>query len=295
MKALNARVAVVTGAASGIGLAMARRFAGEGMKLVLADIEPQPLARALEQLRSEGAQAIAVKVDVAIESQVNDLADAAFAEYGAVHVLCNNAGVAVPGLTSTDWQAPLSDWHWVLNVNLMGVVHGVRAFLPRMQAGADDGHIVNTASVAGLLTAASPYHVSKHGVACITEGMYKDFKRLGSKISASLLCPGLIRTEIMHAERNRPVEFGPATNLDQRPQSVRKSMRDFSKALESGYDPAQVADAVVDAIHADRFYVIPAQPALLELIALRMQDILAQRNPTLPTPPPWASPPAHKD
>ncbi len=294
MNELRARVAVVTGAASGIGLALARRFAGEGMKLVLADIEPQPLAHALEQIRSAGAQAIAVTTDVSIESQVNALADAAYAEYGAVHVLCNNAGVAVPGLTSTDWQAPLSDWHWVLNVNLMGVVHGVRAFLPRMQAGGDEGHIVNTASVAGLLTAASPYHVSKHGVTCLTEGMYKEFKRLGSKISASVLCPGLIRTDIMNAERNRPAEFGPATNLEQRPENVRKSMRDFSKALESGYEPGQVAGAVVDAIRSDRFYVIPAQPALLELIALRMQDILAQRNPTLPAPPQWASPPTPK-
>ena len=148
--------------------------------------------------------------------------------------------------------------------------------------------------MAGLLTAASPYHVSKHGVTCLTEGMYKEFKRLGSKISASVLCPGLIRTDIMNAERNRPAEFGPATNLEQRPENVRKSMRDFSKALESGYEPGQVAGAVVDAIRSDRFYVIPAQPALLELIALRMQDILAQRNPTLPAPPQWASPPTPK-
>lgn len=292
MKALHGRVAVITGAASGIGLAMARQFAREGMKLVLADIEPGPLARALDALRAEGAQVIGVPVDVAVEASVNALADAAYAEYGAVHVLCNNAGVAVPGLTSTDWQAPLSDWHWVLNVNLMGVVHGVRAFLPRMQAGGDEGHIINTASVAGLLTAASPYHVSKHGVTCITEGLYKDLKRAASKLSASVLCPGLIRTDIMNAERNRPAEFGPATPIDQRPQSIQKSVQDFARALESGYDPSQVADAVVHAIRADRFYVIPAQPALLELIELRMQDIVAQRNPSLPKPPQWQTPPA---
>lgn len=153
-------------------------------------------------------------------------------------------------------------------------------------------HIINTASVAGLLTAASPYHVSKHGVTCITEGLYKDLKRAASKLSASVLCPGLIRTDIMNAERNRRAEFGPATPIDQRPQNIQKSVQDFARALESGYDPSQVADAVVHAIRADRFYVIPAQPALLELIELRMQDIVAQRNPSLPKPPQWLTPPA---
>lgn len=290
MQDLRDRVAVITGAASGIGLAMAKLFAQEGMKLVLADIEPAPLAKALDQVRAIGAQAIAVPVDVASEAQVNALADAAFKEFGAVHVLCNNAGVAVAGLTSTDWAAPIADWHWVLGVNLMGVVHGLRAFLPRMLAAGHEGHVVNTASVAGLLTAANPYHVSKHGVTCITEGLYKDLKRTGSKISASVLCPGLIRTEILSAERNRPAEFGPATAIEQRPESVQKAASDFAGMLQAGYVASHVAQQVLDAIRADRFYVVPAQPFLVDLIETRMQDIVAQRNPTLPPSPGVAVP-----
>jgi NAD(P)-dependent dehydrogenase (short-subunit alcohol dehydrogenase family) len=281
MKDLQGRVAVVTGAASGIGLALARRFTRAGMRLVLADIEAAPLARALAQLQAEGAEAIAVPVDVMHEAQVNALADAAFARYGKVHVLCNNAGVAAPALRTPAWESTIADWQWIMNVNLMGVLYGVRAFVPRMLAAGDQGHIVNTASVAGLLTAANPYFVSKHGVSCLTEGLYKDLKSMGSKLSASLLCPGLIRTHILEAERNRPAEFGPATQLGGLSDEVQRAAAGFRAALEAGYDPAQVADAVADAIAADRYYVIPAQPHLLELVRTRMQDIIEQRNPTL--------------
>ncbi|MFN7287596.1 MAG: SDR family NAD(P)-dependent oxidoreductase, partial [Burkholderiales bacterium] len=204
MTTLRDRVAVVTGAASGIGLAMAQAFAAEGMKLVLADIEQARLDAALQGLRAQGATAIGRRVDVAIEAEVQALADAAWAEYGAVHVVCNNAGVAAPSLMTNAWQAPIADWQWILNVNLMGVLYGVRAFVPRMLEQGEEGHIVNTASVAGLLTGANPYHVSKQGVTCITEGLYRDLRRAGAKVSASVLCPGLIRTDIMKAERNRP-------------------------------------------------------------------------------------------
>lgn len=282
MQELKGRVAVVTGAASGIGLAMAQAFAREGMDLVLADIEPVALSRALEQIHALGATAMAMPVDVASEAQVNALADTAFRTYGKVHVVCNNAGVAVPGLATANWQSPIEDWHWVLGVNLMGVVHGLRAFLPRMQAAGDEGHIVNTASVAGLLTAASPYHVSKHAVTCITEGLYKDLRRTGSRLSASVLCPGLIRTEIMSAERNRQAEFGPSIDLAQRPAAVQKAVGDFAQALAAGYEPSQAAQVVLDGIRADRFYLIPAQPFLMDLVDMRLQDILARRNPTLP-------------
>ena len=282
MQHLTDRVAVVTGAASGIGLAMAQRFAREGMRLVLADIEPDRLASALTEVQALGAEAIAVVIDVGVEAQVNALADAAFARFGAIHLLCNNAGVSSPALTSAGWQSPLSDWQWILQVNLMGVLYGLRAFVPRMLQSNEEGHIVNTASVAGLITAAHPYHVSKHAVACITEGLYKDFKRGGAKLSASVLCPGLIRTEILHAERTRAAEFGPPTDLSQAPETVQHAVAAFAKALDAGYEPSQVADAVVDGIRADQFYIIPAQPALHDMVTLRMQDIVARRNPTLP-------------
>ena len=282
MKQLRGRVAVVTGAASGIGLAMATRFAAAGMKLVLADIEAVALQRALAQLQAQDAQAIAVSVDVADAASVESLADAAYQSFGAVHLLCNNAGVAAPALLQPTWENSLEDWHWILAVNLMGVVHGLRSFVPRMLAGGDEGHIVNTASVAGLLTGSGPYFASKHGVSCLTEGLYKDLKATGTKLSASVLCPGVIRTQILDAERNRPAQFGGPTDMAALSEREQQWSTGFRAALEAGIDPAVVAEAVHDAVVADRYYIVPAQPEHLERIALRMADITALRNPTLP-------------
>ena len=284
MQQLHGRVAVVTGAASGIGLALATRLAAAGMKLVLADIETAALQRALARLHEQGAQAIAVTVDVADAASVERLADAAYDAFGAVHVLCNNAGVTAPALLQPTWENSLEDWHWILAVNLMGVVHGVRSFVPRMLAGGDEGHIVNTASVAGLLSGSGPYFASKHGVACLTEGLYRDLKASGARLSASVLCPGVIRTAIPDAERNRPAQFGGRTELSTLSESSQRWAAGFRAAIEAGIEPSLVADAVADAIVHDRFYIIPAQPEHLERIALRMADIAAQRNPTLPPP-----------
>ena len=281
MEHLQGRVAVVTGAASGIGLALARRFAKAGMKLVLADVEQAALDRAAAGLRAEGASVVALRTDVGDEAQVQALADRAWEAFGAVHLLCNNAGVASPALRTRAWESTIADWEWMLRVNLMGVLHGVRAFVPRMLAGGDEGHVVNTASVAGLVTAANPYHVSKHGVACLTEGLYRDLRALGARVSASVLCPGLIRTAILDAERNRPAQFG-RTELERLPEDLQRWAGGFRRSLEAGYEPEVVADAVHDAVLADRFYIVPAQPALQELIRVRMQDIIEQRNPTLP-------------
>jgi NAD(P)-dependent dehydrogenase (short-subunit alcohol dehydrogenase family) len=284
MNQLQGRVAVITGGASGIGLAMAQRFARDGMKLVLADIETAPLQRALAGLQAQGAQVVAVTVDVADASSVDRLADAAYGSFGAVHVLCNNAGVAAPVLLQPIWETTLADWQWTMNVNLMGVVHGLRAFVPRMLAGGDEGHIVNTASVAGLITGSGPYFASKHGVTCISEGLYKDLKAAGAKLSASVLCPGVIRTAILDAERNRPAEYGARTDLSALGQNAQHWAAGFRAAIEAGIDPAVVADAVAAAIVQDRFYIVPAQPEYLQRIGVRLADLTALRNPTLPPP-----------
>ncbi len=284
MEHLEERVAVVTGAGGGIGLAMALRFADEGMKLALADIDAMALDAALAAVRARGAEAIAVRTDVMSEADVSKLADAAFDAFGAVHLLCNNAGVTSATLRTRAWEAPLSDWNWILGVNFMGVLHGVRSFVPRMLAGGEEGHIVNTASVAGLLTAANPYHVSKHAVTCLTEGIFKDFRALGAKLSASVLCPGLIRTAILEAERNRPAQFGPRTDVTTLAPDIQRWAQGFRSAVEAGYEPDQVASEVVDAVRADRFYIVPAQPFLVDLINTRMQEIAQQRNPTQPPP-----------
>ena len=282
MQQLQGRVAVITGAASGIGLALAQACAREGMKLVLADIETDPLLRVQAQLRAEGVAAVAQTADVMDEAQVIALADTAYREFGAVHLLCNNAGVAAPALRAPSWETSAAEWQWVLGVNLSGVAHGVRAFVPRMLAGGEEGHVVNTASVAGLISGPGPYFASKHGVVCLSEALYKELRAAGARLSASVLCPGLVRTAILDAERNRPAAFGPRTDLQSASASVRQAAASFRESLQSGYAPSQVADAVLDGVRADRFYIVPSQPQFVDLVRLRLQDILEGRNPTLP-------------
>jgi NAD(P)-dependent dehydrogenase (short-subunit alcohol dehydrogenase family) len=277
MKDLQGRVAVITGAASGIGLALAQACAQAGMRLVLADIEPGALERARVQFEQQGTPVLARRTDVCSAEQVQALADAAFERFGAVHLLCNNAGVASPAHQLAAWEVPLSDWHWILDVNLLGVVHGLRAFVPRMLAQGEEGHVVNTASIAGLVPGSGPYHASKHGVVCLSEGLFHDLRRRNARLSASVLCPGHIRTAIVDAERNRP-DVPDDWSPQVRQQGLAQAEA-FRKLLEQGYPPEQVAQAVLEAVRADRFYIVPAQEAQLQRVRERMQQILELRNP----------------
>lgn len=207
MKEFQGKVAVVTGAASGIGKALAKAFGARGMRVVLADIEEKSLEAAADEVRAAGAEALAVVTDVADEGSVSALADAAFHQFGAVHVLCNNAGVLLVGPMI---EAGKQDWEWILNVNLWGVIHGIRAFVPRMIASGEAGHIVNTASMAGMVPPDNHgiYNVSKFAVVGLTESLARDLRH--TKLGVSMLCPGVVDTGIFTSERNRPSQHAAA-------------------------------------------------------------------------------------
>jgi NAD(P)-dependent dehydrogenase (short-subunit alcohol dehydrogenase family) len=276
MRRFRDRVAVVTGAASGIGLALAERFAAEGMKVVMADIEPPALASAAEALRRTGASVLPTQVDVSRPEDVERLARETYEAFGAAHVLCNNAGVAVLGAVH---EHTLADWQWVINVNLWGVIHGVRVFLPRMLGGGEEGHIVNTASMAGLTTAPfmSVYDVTKHGVVALSESLYKEMQVAGAPIGVSVVCPGLIQTNIMRSSRNRPPALAEVGKAGPGAETFGQALAD---RLAGGYPPSEVAEQVVQGIREGRFYIVPAQPEVKAGIAIRAQDLLALRNPT---------------
>jgi NAD(P)-dependent dehydrogenase (short-subunit alcohol dehydrogenase family) len=244
---LKDRVAVVTGAASGIGLAMSNRFAQAGMKVVLADIETEPLDAAVNELRAAGHDAIGVVADVAAADAVNDLADTAFDTHGAVHVLCNNAGVVKRARV---WELTLDDWNWVLNVDFWGVVHGVRAFVPRMLEQAEGGHIVNTSSMAALLPMANlgAYAAAKSAVLALSLSLQTEFDQLGCSLGVSVLCPGFIATGITHSERNRP-----ANRAD---EAAAPNVRRTTAGVVARMTAAQVAEQVLEAITSDRFWIL---------------------------------------
>ncbi len=266
---------MVTGGGSGIGRAMAEAFAAEGMRVVLADVERGALEEAAAGLRAAGATVLAVPTDVSQAEQVQALADRAVAEFGRVDVACNNAGVALSGAT---WEHSLADWEWLLGVNLWGVVHGVRTFVPLMLRQGGEGHIVNTGSVAGLTSGPfmSIYNVSKHAVVTLSETLHKELALLGTQVKVSVLCPGFVNTRILDAERNRPAALRNATPTERHPTFQEMA----PTAIAAGLAPAEVAARVVDAVKTERFYIL-THPEFAPRVRERMEEVLAGRNPVV--------------
>jgi NAD(P)-dependent dehydrogenase (short-subunit alcohol dehydrogenase family) len=275
MHELRDRVAVVTGAASGIGFALAERFAAEGMRVVLADVQADALAGAERRLAGGGAQVLAVRTDVANPDDVDALARRAVERFGAVHVLCNNAGVSLGGPL---WEHTLDDWRWVLGVNLWGVVHGVRTFVPLMIRQNVPAHVVNTASLAGLTSTAflGIYNVSKHAVVTLSETLVQDLAAVGAPVKVSVLCPGFVRTNIAESDRNRPSALADGADRP-RPAALDQAIR---SALAAGMPPAEVAAQVLDAIRHERFYVFPHADVVRDRVRRRFDDIMQNRTPT---------------
>lgn len=252
MKDLAGRVAVVTGAASGIGLATATKFAQKGMKVVLADIEEQPLADAVATLKNAGHEVIGVPTDVSSWEAVEALAQATLEAFDGVHVLHNNAGVVVSGPLA---ELSLADWEWVLGVDLWSVIYGIKAFLPLIRQ-SGEGHVVNTASTAGLQSAATigPYNVAKFGVVAITETLRLELAAEKSPVSASVLCPGAINTQIVNSRRNRAAESAK----EHRSSAAETAFEEGAGRLlvEQGKAPSEVADMVVYAILTNEFWIL---------------------------------------
>jgi NAD(P)-dependent dehydrogenase (short-subunit alcohol dehydrogenase family) len=271
---LKGKVAVVTGAASGIGNAVATRLAEEGMKVVLADVEEGPLADAEKKLTDAGATVLAVPTDVSKGDQVDALAEKTFATFGTAHVIHNNAGVGAGGPM---WTLTEADWQWVLGVNLWGVIHGVRAFVGRM-VDQGEGHVVNTASIAGLTSAPlmGPYNVSKHGVVTLSETLAAELALHGSPVKVSVLCPGWVNTRIHEADRNRPPELQPDQDADQTMAEMGRQI--LGNLIASGLPPSEVASRVLDAIREERFYIL-THPDMTPMVRHRMEDILEGRTP----------------
>ena len=274
MEEVAGKVAVVTGAASGIGLALARAFVEAQMKVVMADIEADALEDAAAGL-PEGAEVLTVVCDVASAEQVDGLRDAAVDRFGTVHVVCNNAGVSAGGPI---WLASDDEWDWVLGVNLRGVINGVRAFTP-MLIEQGEGHIVNTASMAGLVSAPlmGVYNVTKHGVVTLSETLDAELQMVGATgVGVSVLCPGWVRTRIHEAGRNRPLSAEPTAV-----ETMDDSMREFiAGVIAAGLDPADVAAMVLHAIRTRQFYIL-THPEWAAFVSQRTDRIVAGENPVV--------------
>jgi NAD(P)-dependent dehydrogenase (short-subunit alcohol dehydrogenase family) len=278
MKEFKDKVAVITGAASGIGRGLAERCAQEGMKVVLADVEEQALVKAEAELKAGGASVLSVLTDVSKYSDVEALARKTMDTFSAVHLLCNNAGV---GAGTTVWESTIEDWKWVVGVNLWGVIHGIHVFVPIMLEQDTECHIINTASMAGLLPfhpRSATYQVTKHGVVALSEQLYHELAFRGANVKVSVLCPGWVNTGIIDSERNRPpdlcniqMDIPISPEIEAVDEKIRQDIQD-------GMSPRQVGDIVFNAVRENKYYIL-THPDWKPLVQMRMENILQECNP----------------
>ncbi len=274
MKELHGKVAVITGGGSGIGRSLAHAFAAQGMKIVLADVNEVSMRAVEAELAEGGTEVLPVVCDTSLEPSVHALAQATLDRFGAAHVLCNNAGVAGKG---DPWSGPMSSWDWVIGINLYGVIHGIRAFLPIMQD-QGEGHIVNTASMAGLiaLPGAAAYNATKTAVVAISEGLFLELKGTGSPVGVSVLCPGFVRTNLLAGQQWQD-RLGPEPPMTTNPvgQMIETML---VEGVQNGVDPDSIAAQVLDAVRTDRFWIL-THPEMRQAPVERMQRAAAQENP----------------
>lgn len=280
MHDFTGKVAVITGGASGIGRALGERAVAEGMKVVLADVEEAPLALAAAELGSGGAPVLPVVTDVTSTAEVESLAERAFAEYGQVNLLCNNAGVFCAG---TVWDCSDDDWRWVFDVNVFGVANCLRSFIPRMIESGEQGYVVNTSSMAGLTSMpfVAAYHASKHAVVAMSECLHIELSFKGANIRVSVLCPEAVSTNINGAERNRPASRSATGASNDERQAVNDAI---DEAMDDGVSPTAIAERTFSAVRAERFYVLPGDDPWVHLAHRRMAGLRDRENPSFMSP-----------
>ena len=272
MKNFEGKTAVITGAASGIGKSLAEKFAKENMQVVLADIEEDALEKTVENLRHYQHRVIGIKTDVLVEDSIKELFAKAKEEYGNIHILCNNAGIGANSGNKAIWEIDKNDWNWVMGVNYQAVLHGLQTFIPHMLEHGEEGHVVTTVSMAGLLPGAGTYGVSKHAVMALTEALSRDLQARGAKINASVLCPGFVDTNIDKSERNRPNHMNKSEEVI--PQVGAEIM---STMLRQGKKPNEVADIVHEAIKENIFYIL-SHPAWDDSLKSHFENILSRKE-----------------
>ena len=278
MQELAGRTAVITGGASGLGNAMAHRFARAGMKIVLVDVEATALAEATAALEASGAEVLAQQVDVSEAAGMDALAETILDHFGSVHIVCNNAGVGSGGPM---WELTTEDWEFCMRPNLWGVIHGVRVFTKHLIA-QNEGHIVNTASMAGLVTVPGmgPYNVTKHAVVTLSESLYHELEGIGSAVGVSVLCPGHVNTRIWESHRNRPAELA-ATARDPESEEQQATHSMFAELLKNSMAPEDVANLVHAAVLDGTFY-IHTHENVYDAVRARLQGILDAKKPAMP-------------